>query len=201
MDFSLPTAPPLDRSRKGGGAATVAVNLMLCAPSPHLLFIGLRDRGSPTRSRLSIPDQDAVKGSELAVGPIRLRSILTCSASSSPCYTYVRDAVRPGLHVEPSRTSIAQVRHEYAHGEQVVVRSHTCRLHGVAEEMTGRTSLQYKRSQRRHRQQCCEAHKLFDETHKPESLVITPHHHEKFMEGIDLSDTTLNFIMNLKIHF
>jgi hypothetical protein len=60
-------------------AVTVAVNLMFCAPGPHLLFIGLRDRGPPTRSRLSIPDQDAVKGSELAVGPIRLRSILTFS--------------------------------------------------------------------------------------------------------------------------
>jgi hypothetical protein len=72
-----PTAPPLDRSRKRGGAVTVAVNLVSGAPGPHLLFIGLRDRGPPTRSRLSIPDQDAVKGSELAVGPIRLRSILT----------------------------------------------------------------------------------------------------------------------------
>jgi hypothetical protein len=60
-----------------GGVATVAVNLVSCAPGPYLLFIGLRDRGPPTRSRLSIPDQDAVKGSELAVGPIRLRSILT----------------------------------------------------------------------------------------------------------------------------
>jgi hypothetical protein len=75
MDFPSPTAPLLDRSREGGGAVTVAVNLMSCSPSPHLLFIGLRDRGPPTRSRLSIPDQDAVKESELAVGPIRLRSI------------------------------------------------------------------------------------------------------------------------------
>jgi hypothetical protein len=66
-------------------AVTVAVNLMFCAPGPHLLFIGLRDRGPPTRSRLSIPDQDAVKGSELAVGPIRLRSILTrCAFRNAP---------------------------------------------------------------------------------------------------------------------
>jgi hypothetical protein len=61
-------APLLDRTRDGGGAATVVVNLALCAPGPHLLFIGLRDRGPPTTSRLSIPYQDAVKGSDLIVG-------------------------------------------------------------------------------------------------------------------------------------
>jgi hypothetical protein len=79
MDFPSPTAPPLDRSRKRGGTFTVAVNLVLCAPSPHLLFIGLRDRGPPTRSRLSVPDQDAVKGFDLIVGSSRVRSILTFS--------------------------------------------------------------------------------------------------------------------------
>jgi hypothetical protein len=62
MDFPSPTTPLLDWSREGGRAVTVAVNLVSCAPGPHLLFIGLRDRGLPTRSRLSIPDQDAVKG-------------------------------------------------------------------------------------------------------------------------------------------
>jgi hypothetical protein len=86
MDFPSPTAPLLDRSREGGGAVTVAVNLVSCAPGPHLLFIRLRDRGPPTRSRLSISDQDAVKGSELAVGPIRLRSILTFSSLISTCH-------------------------------------------------------------------------------------------------------------------
>jgi hypothetical protein len=79
MDFPSPTAPPLDRSRKGGGAATLAVNLVLCGPGPHLLFIGLRDRGPSTRSRLSVPDQDAVKGSDLIVGLSRVRSILKFS--------------------------------------------------------------------------------------------------------------------------
>jgi hypothetical protein len=57
----------------------VASNLTFCAPGPHLLFIGLRDRGQPTKSRLSIPDQDAVKGSDLIVGSSRVRSILTFS--------------------------------------------------------------------------------------------------------------------------
>jgi hypothetical protein len=46
-------------------------------PWPHLLFIGLRDRGPPTGSRLSVPNQDAVKGSDLIVGSSRVRSILT----------------------------------------------------------------------------------------------------------------------------
>jgi hypothetical protein len=79
MDFSSPTAPPLDRSRKGGRAVTVAVNFVSCAPAPYLLFIGLRDRGPSTRSRLNVPDQDAVKGSDLIVGSNRVRSILTFS--------------------------------------------------------------------------------------------------------------------------
>jgi hypothetical protein len=77
VGFPSLAAPPSRSARVRSGSATVAVNLVFCAPGPHLLFIGLRDRGPPTRSRLSIPDQDAVKGSELAVGPIRLRSILT----------------------------------------------------------------------------------------------------------------------------
>jgi hypothetical protein len=81
MDFPSPTAPPLDRSRKGGGAVPVSVNLMLCVPGPHLLFIGLRDRSPPTRSRLSVPDQDAVKRSDLIVGSSRVRSILTVSTA------------------------------------------------------------------------------------------------------------------------
>jgi hypothetical protein len=80
MDFPSPTTPPLDRSRKGGGTVTVAVNLVLCAPGPHLLFIELRDRGPPTRSQLSVPDQDAVKGSDLIVGSSQVRSILTIIA-------------------------------------------------------------------------------------------------------------------------
>jgi hypothetical protein len=74
MDFPSPTAPPLDRSRKRGGAVTVAVNIVFCASGPYLLFIGLRDRGPPTTSRLSIPDQDAVKGSILTVGSRWMRS-------------------------------------------------------------------------------------------------------------------------------
>jgi hypothetical protein len=57
----------------------VAVNLVLCGPGPHLLFIGLRDRGPPTRSWLSISDQDAIKGSDLIIGSSRVRSILTFS--------------------------------------------------------------------------------------------------------------------------
>ena len=47
--------------------------------SPPLSFIALCDRGLPTRSQLSAPDQDAVEGSDSIVGSSQMRSILTFS--------------------------------------------------------------------------------------------------------------------------
>ena len=42
----------------------------LC-PGPHLsLYIALCDRGPPTSGRLSVPDQDAVKGSDWPLGQL-----------------------------------------------------------------------------------------------------------------------------------
>ena len=41
---------------------------------PHLSFIALCDRGPPTRSQLSAPDQDAVKG-ENASSKFSLKSL------------------------------------------------------------------------------------------------------------------------------
>ena len=46
---------------------------------PPFSFIALCDRGPPTRSRLSAPDQDAIKGSDSIVGSSQMRSILTFS--------------------------------------------------------------------------------------------------------------------------
>jgi hypothetical protein len=36
--LSIAAAPPLDRTREGGGAVTMAVNLMSIALGPHLLL-------------------------------------------------------------------------------------------------------------------------------------------------------------------
>jgi hypothetical protein len=60
--------------------AVAAVNLVSSPWPTPFSFIALSDRGLPTRSQLSVLDQDTVKGSELAVGPIRLRSILIFSS-------------------------------------------------------------------------------------------------------------------------
>jgi hypothetical protein len=53
----------------------------VCPWPPPPLYRAAR-QGPPTRSRLSIPDQDTVKGSDLIVGSSRVRSILT-----PPCNT------------------------------------------------------------------------------------------------------------------
>lgn len=50
---------------------------MLCLGPDLSPFIALCDRGPPTSGGLSVPDQDAVKGSDSIVGLIRMRSILT----------------------------------------------------------------------------------------------------------------------------
>ena len=60
------------------GGLVAAVNLVSPCPwPPPFSFIALCDRGPPTRSLLSAPDQDAVKGSDSIVGSSRMRSILT----------------------------------------------------------------------------------------------------------------------------
>jgi hypothetical protein len=49
--------------------------------APHSLLYDTVRRGPTNLVGLDAPDQGMVKGSELAVGPIRLRSILTLKAS------------------------------------------------------------------------------------------------------------------------
>jgi hypothetical protein len=53
------------------------VNLVVWARGPHSLLYGTVRRGPTNLVGLDAPDQSVVKGSELAVGLIRLRSILT----------------------------------------------------------------------------------------------------------------------------
>ena len=71
--------PSLHRARDRMGPSRVCqwVSGVSQPRSPPFSFIALCNRGPPTRSQLSTPDQDAVKGSDSIVGSSRMRSILT----------------------------------------------------------------------------------------------------------------------------
>jgi len=73
--------PSLQRARDRMGPSRVCqwVSGVSQPRSPPFSFIALCDRGLPTRSQLSAPDQDAVEGSDSIVGSSQMRSILTFS--------------------------------------------------------------------------------------------------------------------------